>query len=156
MAAALGAGPVFAAIGFRDDRYLYKLYFSSVIEVTCALILNSQGHVLAAQRSATMSLPLKWEFPGGKIENNESPEECLIREIKEELDVDIQIIKRLPINYHNYSSISIKLIPFICNTIMGKVTLKEHANFKWVNKNELLDLDWAEADIPIVKHFQTL
>jgi 8-oxo-dGTP diphosphatase len=66
----------------------------NAIKVTCAIILIGEK-VLAVQRSETMSLPLKWEFPGGKIEPNESEKDCIKREIKEELDIEIGIIKRL-------------------------------------------------------------
>ena len=124
-----------------------------MINVTCAIIVNSRGEIFAAQRSSSMSLPLKWEFPGGKIEQNESEESCLIREIKEELNIEIRIIKGLPFNIHNYPFVAIKLIPFICIHINGEIILKEHVDFKWLNRNELLDLDWAEADIPIVKYY---
>jgi 8-oxo-dGTP diphosphatase len=103
-----------------------------------------------------MSLPLKWEFPGGKIELNEKPENCLIREIKEELNIEVKIIKILPSNTHTYPSISIELIPFICEKINGEIILKEHTDFKWLHKNELLALDWADADVPIVNHYLTL
>jgi 8-oxo-dGTP diphosphatase len=123
------------------------------IDVTCALIINEAGLVLVAQRSLSMNLPLKWEFPGGKIEPNETPENCLIREILEELNINIQIIESLPYNVHHYPLITIKLIPFICKFVNGEIDLKEHANFKWVYKNELLDLDWADADIPIVNYY---
>lgn len=124
-----------------------------MIKVTCALIIDTQERVLVAQRSYAMSLPLKWEFPGGKIEPNETPEACLIREIKEELDIEIRVVKALSANTHTYPNITIHLMPFICNYIKGDIQLKEHAQFKWVNKNELLALDWAEADVPIVKQY---
>jgi 8-oxo-dGTP diphosphatase len=127
-----------------------------MIEVTCALIIDDQNRLLAVQRSNNMSLPLKWELPGGKIEPGETLEECIIREIDEELNIEIKIIEQIKFNIHSYPSITIKLIPFICKYFGGQVTLKEHANFKWLNKNELLDLDWAEADIPIINtYFKT-
>jgi 8-oxo-dGTP diphosphatase len=124
-----------------------------VIKVTCALIINNEERILAAQRSKNMSLPLKWEFPGGKIEHNETPEDCLIREIKEELSIEIQIINVLPTNIHAYPNITIELMPFICAHVKGDIILKEHADFKWLHKNELLALDWADADVPIVKYY---
>lgn len=124
-----------------------------MIDVACALIINDQGSIFVAQRSSKMSLPLKWEFPGGKIELNETPEICLIREIQEELNIKIEIIAALPSNIYTYSSITITLIPFICKQTGGEILLKEHANFKWLNANELLDLDWAGADIPIIKYY---
>lgn len=103
-----------------------------------------------------MSLPLKWEFPGGKIESDETPEHCLVREIKEELNIEIEILRDLPANTHAYPSITIKLIPFICKHMKGEIVLHEHADFKWLHSNELLDLDWADADVPIVKSFLNL
>jgi len=124
-----------------------------VIDVTCALIIDNQLRLFAAQRSELMSLPLKWELPGGKIELYETSEQCLIREIKEELNIEVEILKSLPPNTHNYPSITIKLIPFACKYISGQITLKEHLNFKWLNTDELLDLDWADADIPIINHY---
>lgn len=124
-----------------------------MIDVTCALIVDNQNRLFTAQRSSTMNLPLKWELPGGKIESNESPEGCLIREIKEELNIEIEIIANLESNQHTYPNITIRLIPFICKQISGNIILKEHANFKWLNTNELLDLDWAEADIPIINNY---
>jgi 8-oxo-dGTP diphosphatase len=124
-----------------------------VIEVTCALIIDSQNRIFAAQRSSIMSLPLKWEFPGGKIELNETPEHCLLREIKEELNIEVEIVKALPENVHIYPSISIKLMPFICKHVRGEIILREHADFKWLHSNELLALNWADADVPIVKSF---
>ncbi len=103
-----------------------------------------------------MTLPLKWELPGGKVELNETPEECLIREIKEELNIEIKIIRELPSNIHNYPSISIKLIPFVCHITDNVITLKEHCAFKWIDKSQLLELNWAEADIPILYHYYNL
>lgn len=126
------------------------------VRVTCALIINHHEHVLVAQRSNKMSLPLKWEFPGGKIEPNESAENCLIREIREELDIEIAIVNPLNTNFHSYPNITIELIPFVCHYITGEITLKEHVNFKWLPKNELLALDWADADMPILNNYLNL
>lgn len=123
------------------------------IEVTCAIIEHN-NKVLVTQRSEKMALPLKWEFPGGKIEKDETAEECLIREILEELNINIKITKQLNSNIHQYSEEKvIKLIPFICKFISGEIKLIEHANFLWLSKNELYNLDWAEADIPILNEY---
>jgi 8-oxo-dGTP diphosphatase len=126
-----------------------------VIEVTCALILDRENKILVTQRSSLMSLPLKWEFPGGKIEPNETAEQCLIREIKEELNIHVEIVGSMPPNIHSYPSITIKLVPFICRHIDGDILLKEHADFQWLQPNDLLSLDWAEADIPIAKSYMS-
>ncbi len=124
-----------------------------MIQVSCAIIVNSIGKVLVTQRSALMPLPLKWEFPGGKIEDNETAEECLIREIKEELNIEIEITGSLSPNDHQYPDKLIRLIPFICRQTGGEIVLKEHADYKWLDVKDLLDLDWAEADVPIVKRY---
>jgi 8-oxo-dGTP diphosphatase len=124
-----------------------------IIDVTCALIINGQNQLLAVQRSSTMSLPLQWELPGGKIEMNETPEDCIIREIQEELSIKIELLKVLESNVHDYPLITINLIPFISKQIAGNIILNEHIAFRWLNANELLDLDWADADIPILYQY---
>ena len=124
-----------------------------MIEVTCAIIEHN-NKVLVTQRSEKMALPLKWEFPGGKIEKGETAEACLIREILEELHINIKITKQLNSNTHQYSETKIiKLIPFICELLGGEIKLIEHANFLWLSKNELVNLDWAEADVPILNEY---
>lgn len=101
-----------------------------------------------------MSLPEKWEFPGGKLELNELPEEALIREINEELNIEIKIIEALPIAEHAYVPEKIiQLIPYRCSIVDNERPIAtEHSELRWVKRDELLQLDWAEADIPIVKY----
>jgi 8-oxo-dGTP diphosphatase len=124
-----------------------------MIEVTCAIIVAEDGKVLVAQRSENMTHPLKMEFPGGKIESGEAAEQCLIREIKEELDVDIQILAELTSNEHVYPGFSIKLIPFVCRITDGNILLKEHAAYAWLPNSELPELDWVAADVPVVMNY---
>jgi len=124
-----------------------------LIQVTCALI-EDDDQILCAQRSEKMSLPLKWEFPGGKLENGETLEECLRREIKEELGLDIKILEQLPSNTHKYSDKKvIKLIPFRCSLQTSEIDLKEHLKIEWASIFQLENFDWAEADIPIVQYY---
>jgi 8-oxo-dGTP diphosphatase len=121
----------------------------SIIQVTCGIILKD-GKILAAQRSVSMNLPLKWEFPGGKLTNGETEEECLKREIMEELNISIVIKQKLiPVN-HDYGSFEINLIPFMAEYIAGTLTLHEHCQAGWYTLNELQALDWAPADIPVL------
>ncbi len=124
-----------------------------MIRVSCAIIINPFDQVLVTQRSSLMPLPLKWEFPGGKIEENETAEECLIREIKEELNIEIEITASLSPNDYQYPDKLIRLIPFICRQTGGEIVLKEHADYKWLEVKDLLDLDWAEADVGVVKSY---
>lgn len=122
------------------------------IKVVCAII-QINDKILAVQRSKSMKLPLKWEFPGGKIEDNESEIDCIQREIKEELDIEIEVGKRLTPSIYSYPDFSIELIPYISTYLKGKLTLKEHKQFLLLTKNELKDLDWAEADVAIVGEY---
>jgi len=124
-----------------------------MLQVTCAIIRDQQKRVLVTQRSASMRLPLKWEFPGGKIEPGETSAACLIREIKEELLVDVQLQERLPSNVHHYETFSLELIPFIAIIISGTIRLKEHTQYIWADRSQLITLDWAAADIPILDHY---
>lgn len=123
-----------------------------MINVTCAIILFNQK-ILVAQRSEKMKLPLKWEFPGGKLEDGESEVNCIKREIKEEINIEIEILKKLSNSIYDYGTFKINLIPFISNYITGEIILSEHKDYKILNKSELLNLDWAEADLPIVEEF---
>lgn len=122
----------------------------SMINVTCAIILQGDK-ILATQRSAEMNLPLKWEFPGGKIEIGENAEACILREIKEELNIDIKITQRLTNSIYQYPTFTINLIPFLGKYLAGEIVLAEHSDFRWLEKSELMSLDWAPADIPIVE-----
>jgi 8-oxo-dGTP diphosphatase len=122
------------------------------IQVTCAII-KFDDKILAVQRSESMKLPLKWEFAGGKIEAGESEIDCIKREIFEELNIHIEIEKRLTPVAHQYTDFKIELIPFIAEYISGELTLKEHLDFVLAKKEELHKLDWAEADLPILKEF---
>nr|WP_295865632.1 (deoxy)nucleoside triphosphate pyrophosphohydrolase [uncultured Chitinophaga sp.] len=124
----------------------------NVIQVTCAIILR-EGKVLAAQRSDTMSLPLKWEFPGGKIKKGESEEECLRRELLEELNLSVVIKDRLSNSLFNYGSFTVELIPFIVDYVESEIILHEHRQIGWFRSADLMDLDWAPADVPILKEF---
>ncbi|MFY7861779.1 MAG: (deoxy)nucleoside triphosphate pyrophosphohydrolase [Chitinophagales bacterium] len=126
-----------------------------ITHVTCAII-EKESCVLAVQRSKKMSLPLKWEFPGGKIEKGETEEECVIREIKEELNLDIEVSKRLNSSTFDYPNFSIQLIPFLAKQTGGQLMLNEHSGYKYLKKDELLNLDWARADIPIVEQYLCL
>jgi 8-oxo-dGTP diphosphatase len=127
----------------------------NTINVTCAII-KVGNKILVTQRSETMKLPLKWEFPGGKLEESESEIECIKREIKEEINIEIDVLKKLSNSIYDYGTFKINLIPFLANYNSGEIVLAEHKDFKLLDKSELLNLDWAEADLPIVEEFLKL
>jgi 8-oxo-dGTP diphosphatase len=122
-----------------------------MIRVTCAIILDSHGRVLCTQRSRTMSNALKWEFPGGKIEGEETPAQAIVREIREELDVELDIVLRGPSSVTRRPDDEIiELIPFVCRIQHGELRLQEHMDARWLAPEALKDLDWSAADVPIV------
>lgn len=122
------------------------------LQVACAII-ERDGLVLVTQRSPAMDLPLKWEFPGGKIDPSELPQDCLQRELIEELGLNINIGYALPLHTHNYQTFTVTLYPFICTIEAGEITLYEHASFVWLKPEGLHALDWAEADLPVIQTY---
>jgi len=124
------------------------------IHVACAII-ELDGLVLAARRSAAKSLPLKWEFPGGKIDPGESPEVCVKRELIEEMGIFIDIRASLPPGAHHYPDFSVTLYPLICAISSGTIALNEHAEVMWLPPEDLNSLDWAEADFAVIDSYLT-
>lgn len=119
------------------------------IHVVGAVIVKS-GKLFCAQRNAEQSLPLLWEFPGGKIEKAETAQDALIREVQEELKCDIQVGKKLEHTVYEYDFGIVHLTTFYCRLIKGEPVLLEHAASKWLLPNELYSLEWAPADIPAI------
>ena len=124
-----------------------------MLKVVCALIKNNSGRWLMVQRSRQMRHPGHWEFPGGKIEDGESEIDCVKREVLEELNIHIEVKQRLTPVTHAYPDFKIELIPFTADYLSGELKLKEHADYVFLEKDELYILDWAEADIPVVEEF---
>lgn len=122
------------------------------IAVSCAII-EHDGKVLAAQRGEFMQHPGRWEFPGGKQEEGETAEECLSREIQEELGINITIKKALPAVEHHYPEKIIVLSPFTCTYNGSDIKLHEHQSIEWLLPEELLSLHWAEADVKVCKYY---
>jgi 8-oxo-dGTP diphosphatase len=124
-----------------------------MINVTCAVIRNDDDEVLIVQRGEATDHPFMWEFPGGKIAHGETEEECIIREVKEELSMDIVILGRLPVVTHDYGHKQIRLIPFICDTLDELPFLSEHLAFRWIVPDEFQSIDFSEADIIVAEEY---
>ena len=124
-----------------------------MIDVTCAIIRNEENEVLVVQRGEKSDHPFKWEFPGGKTAPGESHEECIVREIYEELGIDIIICSRLDNVEYDYGHKQIRLIPFICDTLEEMPMLTEHISYRWVAVNELETVDLCEADTIVADNY---
>lgn len=122
-----------------------------MINVVAAIIKNEGGKILIAKRNLKKSQGGLWEFPGGKIEKDETREEAIIREIKEELTIDIKIDNYLAEKIFNYPDKDINLIAMECTQIGGNVELTEHEDYKWVTSDELTNFEFAPADEFIVE-----
>ncbi|MCM3745099.1 (deoxy)nucleoside triphosphate pyrophosphohydrolase [Sporosarcina luteola] len=124
-----------------------------MIQVAAAIIVK-MGKLLITKRSESMSLPNLWEFPGGKLKEDESPEDCVVREIREELKVDITVLRYFTTTRHKYDFGEIELIAYVAELDNGKITLTEHSEFKWVDIRSLCNYEFAPADIPIIKKLE--
>jgi 8-oxo-dGTP diphosphatase len=124
-----------------------------MIRVTCAIIRNEESEVLIVQRGEKTDHPFKWEFPGGKQNRDETEEECIIREIKEELSIDIVICCRMQDVDYDYGKKHILLIPFICDTLDEMPFLSEHRAYKWITPAGLKEIDFSGADIIVAENY---
>ncbi|RTX72533.1 (deoxy)nucleoside triphosphate pyrophosphohydrolase [Mammaliicoccus sciuri] len=120
------------------------------IEVVGAIIFNDDK-VLCAQRNENMSLPLMWEFPGGKIEKGESEIEALKREISEEMLCDLEVGDKVTSTSYEYDFGIVNLHTYKCKLKEKMPTLTEHKSIQWLDVKDLETLEWAPADIPAVK-----
>lgn len=125
-----------------------------MINVVAAVIKDENEKILITQRNLKKAQGGLWEFPGGKIEPNETRENAIIREIKEELDIDIEVKSYLSEKVFNYPEKDINLIALECKKINGEIRLLEHEDYKWVSKNELDNFQFAPADLFIIERIK--
>lgn len=114
-------------------------------------VIWQNGKILCAQRGPGKNLSYLWEFPGGKIEKGESPQEALKREIREEMHCELEVGEQLEHTVHEYDFGVVHLTTFHCQLLNGMPVLTEHNEIKWLAPSELSNLEWAPADIPAVK-----
>jgi 8-oxo-dGTP diphosphatase len=119
-----------------------------------AAVIEDNGEILCVQRGSNKFeyISEKFEFPGGKIEEGETLEMTIIREIQEELNMKIVPIEQLPSVEHTYPDFHLTMHVFRCSCESRMLELTEHISFSWLTKEELRSLDWAAADIPIVEN----
>jgi 8-oxo-dGTP diphosphatase len=128
-----------------------------VLVAACALV-DADGRVLLAERPAGKSMAGLWEFPGGKIEAGERPEQTLIRELKEELGIDVREPCLAPLTFasHAYPDFHLLMPLYVCRRWEGAVTAREGQQLKWVRPNKLREYPMPPADEPLVSHLMTL
>jgi 8-oxo-dGTP diphosphatase len=128
-----------------------------VLVAACALI-DADGRVLIAERPAGKSMAGLWEFPGGKVEANERPEQSLIRELKEELGIVVTEACLAPLTFasHSYPDFHLLMPLYVCRRWEGMVSAREGQRIKWVRPNRLRDYKMPPADEPLISHLTTL
>ncbi len=126
----------------------------SLKTVTAALMIND-GKVLVAQRADPPKLAGFWEFPGGKLEKGESLEECLIREIHEELNLNISIVRWFGQSIYKYETGAIDLQAFVCKINDGQLLVNTHSDVIWSSAAGLTNLPFLPADVPFVERLMT-
>jgi 8-oxo-dGTP diphosphatase len=114
-------------------------------------IIEKNGNVLICKRKKNGPFADKWEFPGGKIEDNETPEECLKRELSEEIGIKTRVRKFLCLGTHDYSHMSVELMVYLVDIQSGVIQLHEHEDIKWVSPSELPQYDLPEGNTFIIK-----
>ena len=124
------------------------------IRVVAAIIIDD-GKVFATQRGYG-EFKDGWEFPGGKIDAGETPEEALVREIKEELDTEVEVKELLDTVEYDYPNFHLSMDCFICEIKYGDLVLKEHEAAAWLTKDELKSVEWLPADITLIDKIRSV
>jgi 8-oxo-dGTP diphosphatase len=128
-----------------------------LVVAACALV-DADGRVLLAERPAGRTMAGLWEFPGGKVEQGERPEETLIRELKEELGIIVKEACLAPLTFasHTYPDFHLLMPLYVCRRWEGTATALEGQRLAWVRPNRLQDYPMPPADLPLISHLTTL
>lgn len=118
-----------------------------------AAVIRKDDKIFATQRGYG-EFKDGWEFPGGKIEEGETPEQALAREIKEELNTEIQVGKLIDTIEYDYPKFHLSMDCFWCEIMQGGLELKEHEAARWLSKEELYSVDWLPADVGVVERIE--
>jgi len=125
------------------------------IHVACVILEDSEGQIFVAKRPEGKALAGGWEFPGGKIEAGESHTAALKREVREELEIEIEVGAPLPASSYDYAFGTVVLYPYRASILSGIINLIEHPEGRWLARKDLPNLHWVPADIPIMRALLT-
>ena len=125
-----------------------------IVRVAAAVIID-KGKVFATQRGYG-EYKDGWEFPGGKIEPGETPEEAIVREIKEELEAEIEPVRLIDTVEYDYPGFHLSMDCFLCRLKSENIVLKEHEAARWLDKSSLYDVEWLPADLGLIENIKTL
>ena len=131
---------------------------SKIVLVAACALIDADGRVLLAQRPAGKPMAGLWEFPGGKVETGERPEETLIRELREELGIAVSEPCLAPLTFasHTYPDFHLLMPLYVCRLWEGTVAPQEGQALAWVKPNRLRDYEMPPADVPLVSHLMAL
>jgi 8-oxo-dGTP diphosphatase len=131
---------------------------AKIVLVAACAIVDADGRVLIAQRPAGKPMAGLWEFPGGKVEAGETPEQSLIRELHEELGIIVNEACLAPLTFasHAYSDFHLLMPLYVCRRWEGLVTATEGQNLAWVKPNRLREYEMPPADVPLISHLMAL
>jgi len=127
-----------------------------MIEVVCGIIRDERGRVLAGLRPNGKHLGGLWEFPGGKVDPGESARQALVRELREELGIDVEVCVALEPVCWQYETVRIKLLPHVCEIRGGMIEALSHERVDWYALGDLRGLEWAPADVPVLAQIEAL
>lgn len=122
----------------------------AMIAVVAGLIVRD-GYLLAARRPGGKHMAGRWEFPGGKLDRGESPEQALFRELREELDVSVTVGRIYHAQAHSYPEKDVLILFYPCRLLEGEPRAVEEAEVRWIKPEQIGDFDWAEADRPVAE-----
>lgn len=123
------------------------------IKTVAGVIRNEKGEILCTLRDQGKYdyVSYKWEFPGGKIEEGETLKQTLTRELHEELEIDVEIGEFFYQVEHDYPDFHLSMAVFDCRLLSKEIKMNVHKGIKWMRAEDMMKLDWAEADIPVAK-----
>lgn len=124
-----------------------------LITTVAGIIYNEKGEILCTKRDVSKYdyISYKWEFPGGKMEDGENEKQTLSRELREELEIDVEILNKYYQVEHDYPDFHLSMAVYTCKILSNELKMNVHKDIKWVKSQDLLSLDWAGADYPVAK-----